>query len=135
MASIEAMTKEAARSLTIRVKRQAAAQKELEAAQDMDRRAVARLKAAETASEALDAEVKAKADIVSRLTGQTAESVLEEIRAELFPEVPDDENAETDADESNDAPADENPDASGDVKPKRVRKTAAPKTDAESVSV
>lgn len=135
MASIEAMTKEAARSLTIRVKRQAAARAELEAAQDMDRRAVSRLKAAETASAALDAEVQAKADIVSRLTGQTAESVLDEIRKELFPEVPDDENAETDADGSSEAPADENPDMSADEKPKRVRKTAASKADAESVSV
>lgn len=131
MASIEAMTKEAARSLTIRVRRLSAADAELEAAQDMDRRAVARLAAAEKAQDALKTEVTEKADLVSRLTGKPSDEVLAEIRKELFPEVQDDENAETDPAASGDAPADENPDAgqseSADVKPAPKAKATAKK--------
>ncbi len=106
MASIEAMIKEASRSLVIRVKRQGSAAKELEAAQDMDRRAVARLDAAEKAVTKLDTEVNEKAGIVARLTDRPVEDVLAEIRAEL-----DAESGETASDES--APADES--ATGDV--------------------
>jgi aminoglycoside phosphotransferase len=127
MASIEAMTKEAARSLKIRVKRLNAANAELEAAQDMDRRAVARLDAAENAQKALNTEVTEKADLVSRLTGKPAAEVLDEIRAELTPA--DDENAETDPAASGDAPADSNPDGGtpeADVKP--AKKAPAKKT-------
>jgi hypothetical protein len=83
VASIEAMIKEASRSLAIRVKRQAGAAKELKAAQDMDTRAVARLDAAEKAATALDTEVSEKAELVSRLTGRPADEILNEIKAEL----------------------------------------------------
>jgi hypothetical protein len=83
VASIEAMIKEASRSLAIRVKRQAGAAKELKAAQDMDTRAVARLDAAEKAATALDQEVSEKAELVSRLTGRPADEILTEIKAEL----------------------------------------------------
>lgn len=83
MASIEAMTKEASRSLSIRVKRQEAAEKELTAAQDMDNRAVARLDAAQKASTDLTAEVAEKAELVSRLTGKSVDEILSDIRTEL----------------------------------------------------
>lgn len=83
MASIEAMTKEALRSLAIRVRRQGAAQKELTAAQDMDKRAVDRLAKAEAASTALDTEVSEKAELASRLTGKPVDEILSDIRADL----------------------------------------------------
>jgi hypothetical protein len=126
MASIEAMTKEAARSLKIRVKRLNAANAELEAAQDMDRRAVARLDAAEKAQKALNTEVTEKADLVSRLTGKPAAEVLDEIRAELAPADADGENA----DESTDSPADAGTDGGtpeADVKPTPKAKAPAKK--------
>jgi hypothetical protein len=131
MASIEAMTKEATRSLTIRVKRLAGAAKELEAAQDMDRRAVARLAAAELAQDTLIQEIADKSDLVARLVGDTtADDVLDGVYAELGLEhvviFAEDESA----DDTGEATEEEGP-ADGDAPVKRARKSKT----AEPVSV
>lgn len=106
MASIEAMTKEALRSLRIRVGRQDSANVERDAARAAKIRVEARLASAESKAEALDTEVTEKADLAARLTGRSVDDILNEIYAELDAEKPADESGDTDeTPAADDAPA------------------------------